>query len=60
MFVCSERVNGSQLTMESFDQYLTLVQNDIQLKLNTLKSHVDKCGEQFIENLKLMRKEVHK
>jgi hypothetical protein len=46
--------------MENFDQYLTLVQNDVQLKIDTLKTHLEKYGEQFIDNLKTIRKEVQK
>jgi hypothetical protein len=46
--------------MENFDQYLTLIQNDVQMKVETMKNHLEKYGEQFIENLKLIRKEVQK
>jgi hypothetical protein len=47
-------------SMESFDQYLTFVQNDVQMKIETMKTHLEKYGEQFIDNLKLIRKEVQK
>lgn len=46
--------------MENFDQYLNLVQNDVQIKIDAMKNHLEKYGEQFIENLKLIRKEVQK
>ena len=46
--------------MENFDQYLTLVQKDVQMKVETMKNHLEKYGEQFIENLKIIRKEVQK
>ena len=46
--------------MENFDQYLTLVQNDVQMKVETMKNHLEKYGEQFVENLKTIRKEVQK
>jgi adenosine deaminase len=41
-----------EIFLDNFDQYLTLVQNDVQLKIDTLKTHLEKYGEQFIENLK--------
>ncbi len=51
---------NNDLSMESFDQYLTFVQNDVQMKVETMKAHLEKYGEQFIDNLKLIRKEVQK
>ena len=57
----SKQVLGqSNVCMESFDQYLTFVQNDVQMKVETMKTHLEKYGEQFIDNLKLIRKEVQK
>ena len=55
-----EKMQNQNVTMESFEQYLTLVQNDIQMKVESMKSHLEKYGEQFIENIKLIRKEVQK
>ena len=52
-----EKMQNQNVTMESFEQYLTLVQNDIQMKVESMKSHLEKYGEQFIENIKLIRKE---
>lgn len=46
--------------MENFDQYLNLVQNDVQMKIEAMKNHLEKYAEQFIDNLKLIRKEVQK
>jgi hypothetical protein len=60
-FICvKEKMQNQNVTMESFEQYLTLVQNDIQMKVESMKSHLEKYGEQFIENIKLIRKEVQK
>ncbi len=53
-------LSQSGMSMESFDQYLTFVQNDVQMKIETMKTHLEKYGEQFIDNLKLIRKEVQK
>ena len=62
-FVCSlfltEKMQCQNLTMDNFNQYLTLVQNDVQTKVDAMKTHLE-YGEQFIENLKLIRKEVQK
>lgn len=55
-----QRVQTQSMSMENFDQYLTLVQNDVQMKVETMKTHLEKYSEQFIENLKLIRKEVQK
>lgn len=46
--------------MENFDQYLNLVQNEVQTKIDTMKSQLEKYGEQFVDSLKLMRKQVQK
>ncbi len=46
--------------MENFDQYLTLIQKDVQMKVETMKTHLEKYGEQFIENLKTIRRAVEK
>jgi hypothetical protein len=46
--------------MEQFEQYIGLIQNDVQMKVEAMKNHLEKYGEQFIENLKLIRKEVQK
>jgi hypothetical protein len=53
-------MQNQNVTMDSFEQYLSLVQNDIQMKVESMKSHLEKYGEQFIENIKLIRKEVQK
>ena len=59
-FFIAEKIHSQNLSMENFDQYLTLIQNDVQMKVETMKNHLEKYGEQFIENLKLIRKEVQK
>lgn len=46
--------------MDNFDQYLTLVENDVQMKIEAMKNQLEKYGEQFIENIKVIRKEVIK
>lgn len=46
--------------MDNFEQYLTLVENDVQMKIEGMKSQLEKYGEQFIENIKAIRKEVIK
>ena len=56
----AEKINSSQLIAENFEQYINLVQNDVQMKLDTMKSHMDKYAQHFIENLKNMKKEVQK
>ena len=48
------------MSLENFDQYLTIVQNDVQVKVETMKNHLEKYSEQFIENIKLIRKEVQR
>lgn len=60
MFALEQKIHSQNLTIENFDQYLTLVQNDVQMKIDTFKSHLEKYGEQFIDNLKTMRKDVQK
>ena len=55
-----EKIQNQNVSMENFDQYLTLVQNDVQMKVETMKNHLEKYGEQFVENLKTIRKEVQK
>jgi len=46
--------------MDNFEQYLTLVENDVQIKIEAMKNQLEKYGEQFIENIKAMRKEAFK
>ena len=60
VIILLEKIHSQNLTIENFDQYLTLVQNDVQMKIDTFKSHLEKYGEQFIDNLKTMRKDVQK
>lgn len=60
LLILKEKIQDQNLTMENFDQYLTLVQKDVQMKVETMKTHLEKYGEQFIENLKIIRKEVQK
>lgn len=55
-----DKIRSQNMSMENFDQYLTLIQNDVQMKVETMKNHLEKYGEQFIENLKLIRSEVSK
>lgn len=46
--------------MENFDNYLNSVQNDIQIKIESMKNHLEKYAEQFCENLKQIRKNAEK
>lgn len=55
-----EKIQSQNLAVEKFDQYLNLVQNEVQTKIDAMKNHLEKYGEQFIESLKLMRKQVQK
>lgn len=59
-FFVIEKIQSQNLAMENFDQYLNLVQNDVQLKIEAMKTHLEKYAEQFIDNLNLIRKEVQK
>lgn len=60
IFTLEQKIQTQNVSMENFDQYLNLVQNDVKMKVETMKTHLEKYGEQFIENLKLIRKEVQK
>lgn len=55
-----EKIQNQKTSIVNFDQYLQLVQNDVLLKVDTMKAYLDICAEQFTDNLKLIRKEVQK
>lgn len=62
MFYCYyiEKIQNQKASIDNFDQYLQLVQNDVHLKVDSMKAYLDKYAEQFTDNLKLIRKEVQK
>jgi hypothetical protein len=43
---------------DSFEQYLCLVQQDVVQKVDAMKTNLEKYAQQFIDNIKLIRRQV--
>ncbi|CAF0709214.1 unnamed protein product [Brachionus calyciflorus] len=60
MFALEQKIQTQNMAMENFDNYLTLVQNDVQMKIENMKNQLEKYAEQFLDSIKVVRKEVQK
>ena len=55
-----EKLQAQNNNVENLDQYLNFIENDVKLKIDTMKQNLEKLGEQFIQNIKSIRKEFQK
>ena len=52
-FFIAEKIHSQNLSMENFDQYLTLIQNDVQMKVETMKNHSNKSLTKYLLDSKV-------
>jgi hypothetical protein len=59
-FCFVEKFQTQTANAENLDQYLNLVENDVQTKIENMKVSLEKLGEQFCQNIRTIRKELQK
>jgi hypothetical protein len=60
MLFTDKTQSGQAMDNESLDEYLNSIEADVQIKIDAMKSNLEKFGDQFMQNIKNIRKELHK
>ncbi len=48
------------MDLNGLDEYLNSVESEVQIKIDTMKTNLEKFGDQFLQNIKNIRKEFQK
>lgn len=58
VFILAEKLQAQNASVDNVEHYLSVFENDMKMRIDTMKMQFEKISDHFVNNMKFMRKEL--